>query len=120
MDNVVIYARYSSDKQTEQSIEGQLRYCYQYAEQHDYRVVGEYIDRAISGTSDRRPQFQQMISDAKNTGTLGDTEMHFLRQGTYEEQREALKKRGANLNQIKPLRVIKEDKKDFFFSHIAE
>lgn len=60
------------------------------------------------------------ISDAKNTGTLGDTEMHFLRQGTYEEQREALKKRGANLNQIKPLRVIKEDKKDFFFSHIAE
>ena len=46
--------------------------------------------------------------------------MHFLRQGTYEEQREALKKRGANLNQIKPLRVIKEDKKDFFFSHIAE
>lgn len=65
MDNVVIYARYSSDKQTEQSIEGQLRYCYQYAEQHDYRVVGEYIDRAISGTSDRRPQFQQMISDAE-------------------------------------------------------
>lgn len=64
MDNVVIYARFSSDKQTEQSIEGQLRYCYQYAEQHDYRVVGEYIDRAISGTSDRRPQFQQMIADA--------------------------------------------------------
>lgn len=67
MDNVVIYARYSSDKQTEQSIEGQLRYCYQYAEQHDYRVVGEYIDRAISGTSDRRPQFQQMIADAEKS-----------------------------------------------------
>lgn len=60
------------------------------------------------------------ISDAKNTGTLGNTELHFLRQGTYEEHREGLKARGANLNQIKPLRVIKEDKKDFFYSHIAE
>ena len=60
------------------------------------------------------------ISDAFNFSAPAATEMHFLRQGTYEEQREALKKRGANLNQIKPLRVIKEDKKDFFFSHIAE
>ena len=28
--NVVIYARYSSDRQTEQSIEGQLNECYEY------------------------------------------------------------------------------------------
>lgn len=62
--NAVIYARYSSDKQTEQSIEGQLRYCHDYAQRCGYIVVGEYIDRAMSGTTDHRPQFQQMISDS--------------------------------------------------------
>ncbi len=62
---VVIYARYSSDKQTENSIDGQLRCCRQYAEQYGYTIIGEYIDRAKSGTSDNRPQFQQMIADSK-------------------------------------------------------
>ena len=50
----VIYARFSSDRQTEQSIEGQLRVCYEYAKAHNYTVIGEYIDRAQSGTSDNR------------------------------------------------------------------
>lgn len=62
--NVVIYARYSSDKQTEQGIEGQLRVCHEYAERHGYTVIEEYIDRAMSGTSDNRPEFQRMISDS--------------------------------------------------------
>lgn len=62
--NAVIYARYSSDKQTEQSIEGQVRYCLDYAKQHDLTVVNQYIDRGLSGTNDRRPAFQQMIRDS--------------------------------------------------------
>lgn len=41
--NVVIYARFSSHSQTEQSIEGQLKECYAYAQRNDYTVVGEYI-----------------------------------------------------------------------------
>ena len=62
--NVVIYARFSSHTQTEQSIEGQLKTCYEYAQRNSYTVVGEYIDRAISGTTDNRPQFRQMIDDS--------------------------------------------------------
>lgn len=62
--NIVIYARYSSDRQTEQSIEGQLKECYAYAQRNNYAVVGEYIDRAVSGTTDHRPQFQRMIEDS--------------------------------------------------------
>lgn len=65
MKKIVIYARYSSDRQTEQSIEGQLRVCHEYAERNDYVVVHEYIDRALSGTTDRRPAFQKMIEDSK-------------------------------------------------------
>ena len=62
--NVVIYARYSSHNQTEQSIEGQLKVCYEYAKQHNLTVVNEYIDRAMTGTNDNREQFQKMIEDS--------------------------------------------------------
>ncbi len=62
---VVIYARFSSHSQTEQSIEGQLRECYEYAKKHDLLVVSEYIDRALTGTTDKRPSFLQMIEDSK-------------------------------------------------------
>lgn len=64
--NAVIYARYSSHNQTEQSIEGQLRINHEFAKREGYTIVGEYIDRAISGTSaDGRPEFQRMIEASK-------------------------------------------------------
>ena len=62
--NVVIYARYSSHSQTEQSIEGQLQACYEYAKANGHVIVGEYIDRAQSGTTDSRTEFQRMIADS--------------------------------------------------------
>ena len=62
--NIVIYARYSSHSQTEQSIEGQLQACYEYAKNNGHIVVGEYIDRAQSGTTDSRTEFQRMIADS--------------------------------------------------------
>ena len=60
----VIYARYSSDNQTENSIEGQLRECKVYAEKNGMTIIGDYIDRAFSAKSDARPQFQKMIRDS--------------------------------------------------------
>ena len=60
MNKAVIYARYSSDSQTEQSIDGQLRVCKEYAEKNGLIVVNEYIDRAMTGTNDKRPALQQM------------------------------------------------------------
>ena len=62
--NIVIYARFSSHNQTEQSIEGQLKVCYEYARNHGFNVIEEYIDRAQSGTSDNRSNFQRMINDS--------------------------------------------------------
>ena len=67
----VIYARYSSESQREESIEGQLRECYAFARKNDISIVGEYIDRAFSAKTDRRPDFQKMIKDsAKKTFNL--------------------------------------------------
>ena len=60
----VIYARYSSDNQREESIEGQLRECKEYAERNGIMILGTYIDRALSAKTDNRPEFQHMIKDS--------------------------------------------------------
>lgn len=63
----VLYLRYSSDRQTEQSIEGQDRICTAFAEQNDYTIVRRYIDRATSAfkDTDKRTEFQRMIRDSE-------------------------------------------------------
>ena len=59
----VVYARYSSHGQTEQSIEGQLAAAKTYAEAKGYTIIKEYIDRAMTGRNDNRDEFQKMLSD---------------------------------------------------------
>lgn len=66
MLKAVIYARYSSERQAEQSIEGQVRVCTEYAEREGITIVTSYIDRAVSGKADNRPAFQKMISDSSH------------------------------------------------------
>ena len=65
MINAVIYARYSSHNQREESIEGQLRECNDFAQRNNFAIVGEYIDRAVSGKTDHRSDFQRMIKDSE-------------------------------------------------------
>ena len=55
--NAVIYARYSSDRQREESIEGQLRECTEYANKNNLTLIGSYVDRALSARTDDRPDF---------------------------------------------------------------
>lgn len=66
MNRTVIYARYSAGSgQTDQSIEGQVRECKAYIKKNKLQLVGIYADRHITGRTDRRPEFQKMISDAE-------------------------------------------------------
>ena len=60
----VIYARYSSENQREESIDGQLRECTAYAERNGITILSTYIDRALSAKTDNRPDFQRMIRDS--------------------------------------------------------
>ena len=60
----VIYARYSSDSQREESIDGQIRECMEFAQKKGITVLSNYIDRALSAKSDNRPDFQRMIADS--------------------------------------------------------
>ena len=64
----VIYARYSSDNQREESIEAQIRAVRDFADRNDIIIVKEYIDRAKSATTTDRPQFQKMLADAAGGG----------------------------------------------------
>lgn len=64
MKKAVIYARFSSQRQNETSIEAQLEECYNYCRENKYEVVGEYIDKAISAKTDDRPEFLRMIADS--------------------------------------------------------
>tara|TARA_R110002012_G_scaffold197079_1_gene365605 strand:+ start:4286 stop:5905 length:1620 start_codon:yes stop_codon:yes gene_type:complete len=67
METACIYARYSSDKQSDGfSIEGQLHACTEFAERNGYKIVNKYIDEAKSGTSDKRKSFQCMLDDARS------------------------------------------------------
>ena len=66
VENAVIYARYSSSNQREESIIGQIRDCRAYANKLGFKVIKEYTDEAKTGTTDRRPGFQQMIKDAES------------------------------------------------------
>lgn len=67
MKTAAIYARYSCENQTEQSIEGQLRVCQEYAKDNDLQVIATYIDRAMTGTNDNRPDFQRMLKDSEKS-----------------------------------------------------
>lgn len=71
----VIYARFSSDQQREESITAQIRAAKQYCDIKGYEVVKEYADEAVSGRSDDRPAFQTMIKDAK-TGLFNVVVFH--------------------------------------------
>ena len=66
MKKAVIYARYSSHSQRDESIDAQLRECHEYATRNDYLILEEYCDRALTGKTDNRDAFQKMIKDAKN------------------------------------------------------
>lgn len=63
---VVLYMRYSSERQTEQSIEGQNRVCNEFCKRQGYDIIGKYIDRATSAfkNTDKRTEFQRMMKDS--------------------------------------------------------
>jgi len=65
MINAVIYARFSSSSQREESIDTQIRECMSYAHRHDMIVIKTYSDKAKSGRTANRPQFQRMVKDAE-------------------------------------------------------
>ena len=68
LSRAVIYARYSCHNQRDVAIDQQVNACRKFAQRQGIEIVGTYDDRAMTGTSDRRPGFQRMIQDAEQGG----------------------------------------------------
>jgi site-specific DNA recombinase len=66
MSKAAIYARYSSDKQREASIEDQVRLCEERAAREGWKIVQTYTDHGISGASLLRPGIQALMRDAQD------------------------------------------------------
>lgn len=64
----VLYCRYSSHAQRDVSIDQQIKACEAYAKRESIQIVRVYADRAMTGTNDRRPQFQRMLEEAPALG----------------------------------------------------
>ncbi len=89
-----------------------------------------FVETATPISEEKRASYNQLfekmlckgnvsVEPLIKSGALGHCEVKFLCHGTYDDYREVLRKRGANLNQVKPIKVIdNEEKKEFFFSHI--
>ena len=61
----VIYARYSSHSQNEQTIETQIQECEAYAKKNNITIVNTYVDKALTATKDKRTNFLKLIRDSK-------------------------------------------------------
>ena len=60
-----IYARYSSDLQSESSIDDQVRLCREFAEREGWELVEIYSDAAVSGATTLRPGYQSLLENAR-------------------------------------------------------
>ena len=120
--NAVIYARYSSESQTEQSIEGQVRVITDYAKSNNIPIIDTYIDRAITGTSDKRPEFQKMIADAKNRN-FGYVLVYKFDRFSRDRLNSLVYKRELKKNGVKVISVteyISDDPQGILFESIID
>lgn len=104
---VVAYARYSSDNQREESIDAQLRAIKDYAKQNNMIIVKTYVDRAMSGTKDNRPEFMQMIMDSRKE-IFDAVIVHKLNRFSRNKYDSAKYKHKLQRNNVKLLSVLEK------------
>ena len=121
----VIYARYSSDNQREESIDGQIRECTAFAEKNGITILRHYIDRACSAKTDNRPAFQEMVKDSvkKLFDMVIVWKLDRFARNRYDSARykAQLKKNGVKVVCFAaPWRVFLQHLKLQCFSHISD
>lgn len=102
---VVAYARYSSDNQREESIDAQVRAIKEYAKSNNMIIVKIYVDRAMSGTKDNRPEFMQMIMDSRKK-IFDAVIVHKLNRFSRNQYDAAKYKHKLQRNNVKLLSVL--------------
>ncbi|MST55668.1 recombinase family protein [Pyramidobacter sp. SM-530-WT-4B] len=106
-NTAVIYARYSSTNQREESIEAQVRACQEYAKRNGLVIVDIYADSAKTGTNAEREEFQRMIADSA-TGKFEFVIVHKLDRFSRDRYDSIAYKRKLKLNGV-TLRSVLEN-----------
>lgn len=122
MSTAVIYARFSSDKQREESIDGQIRECKAFAASSDITIVGTYVDRAMSARTDHRPGFLKMIKDSAK-GTFDYVIVYQLDRFSRSRYDSAVYKNRLKKNGVKVLSAkenIKDDPSGIILESVLE
>ena len=107
MSRAAFYGRFSSNNQREESIDAQLRAAEEFAKKNNYEIVRTYADKAKSGTSDKRPEFLQMIKDAEK-GIFDTLIVHKLDRFSRNKYDSALYKRKLKQYGIKLVSVTEQ------------
>lgn len=107
MSRAVVYARFSSDNQRDESIDAQLRAINEYADKNNIKIVNQFIDRAKSATSDKRPEFQNMIKfcEADTTG-ISMVIVHKLDRFSRDKYDSAMYKQKLKVKGIRVVSVL--------------
>ena len=103
----VLYARFSSDNQREESIEAQLRAMHEYCSRNSIVIIHEYCDRAKSATTDDRPEFLKMIAASKE-GDFDFAIVHKLDRFSRNRYDSAYYKRELKKNGVQLLSVLEQ------------
>ena len=104
-NTAVIYGRFSSDNQREESIDAQVRACREYAKSKDLEIVNIYTDSAKTGTNSNREQFQKMIKDSAKR-EFRYVIIHKLDRFARNRYDSAVCKRELQMNGVQVLSVI--------------
>lgn len=105
MKKAVAYGRYSTDMQREESIDAQFRAIKDYCQRNEIELINTYADEGISGTTDNRPEFQQMIKDAE-LGAFDYVIVHKLDRFSRSKYDSAIYKRKLKLAGVQLLSVL--------------
>lgn len=105
INSAVIYARYSSNNQREESIDAQVRACREYAQAHGLNIVNVYADSAKTGTNDQREAFQQMLADSSK-GIFSTLIIHKLDRFSRDRYDSAVNKRLLRKNRCRIVSVL--------------
>lgn len=105
MKKAVAYGRYSTDMQREESIDAQFRAIKEYCQRNDIELIRTYADEGISGTTDNRPEFQQMIKDTE-LGLFDYVIVHKLDRFSRSKYDSAIYKRKLKLANVQLLSVL--------------
>ncbi|MCB2354716.1 recombinase family protein [Clostridium estertheticum] len=100
-----LYARYSSDNQRDESIDAQIRAGEEYAERNNMKIVKQYVDKAKSATTDKRPAFQEMIKDS-SLGLFNTVIVHKLDRFSRDKYDSVVYKRKLKSNGVRLVSIV--------------